>query len=696
MARFCHRCLALAGLSGVRCQRATVAVLLGAAIALLSASPARGAEPPTEIQALILKAGNTEDDDVRLDLLKQLQSRPDLDKQLKSDVDRMVAFVDRWQHDKSLWSWYQREIRKTADYNFGLSADSPLAPIASFYRGRMLFWVTNEYGNIIGYHDQRRRLLDKAVEEFQAAARAFPENRIARMYLGQAIPCEREYPGVEDAPDWAVYQRENLERLTDLVEWWIDNRLKENGEYGGAWDDDCEMWRHWVPVMIAFEHPKITQAQAFFSNALLSQDYMKGGYTNHLYDVEHTAEPTTDTITPMMHLAPDDPVWQKRARRLAELMEALWTGRNDRGQLQFKSTYFNFQRVDPDPVKACDTPYHPVAIPPALLLWLRTGDEQLGKLFTDWMDTWVDATARAEGGKPAGVIPAAIHWPDGVCKGPGENWWDPRHHNEPRLYQWPAAMSKMTDTLLLTYHMTGNEKYLQPLRSMAAMRLKWLKSEKGDGTHFPERPEGCFAEMSPVPFFAEPGQPAGPIMHREAYREIGDPAAIAWKDKTFVVERRGGYPWAQGFFGRNDTSPLPIRIERGGKETTLSFYVGDDLKGRAERIQSILLRVVLFDARDEEGMEVTFNGVALPLLVRDPEWKDPQIFSPRPQPPSGGNGNYRVNPQQHLLRLDFTVTPQSCILGENAVTILVPESTGPDQGTVQLEKLELHVRYSEE
>jgi hypothetical protein len=233
----------------------------------------------------------------------------------------------------------------------------------------MLFWVTNEYGNIIGYHAERRKFLDKAVEEFRGAAATFPENRVIRMYLGEALPCAQEYPGVEGAPAWAVYQRENLERLTDIVEWWIDNRLREDGEYGGAWDDDCEMWRHWVPVMIAFEHPKITRAQAFFSNALLRQDYMRGGYTNHVYDVEHTAEPTTDTITPMMHLAPEDPAWKNRALRIAELMETLWTGRNERGQLQFKSTYFNADRVDPDPIKACDTPYHAVAVPPALLLW---------------------------------------------------------------------------------------------------------------------------------------------------------------------------------------------------------------------------------------------------------------------------------------------------------------------------------------
>jgi len=37
-------------------------------------------------------------------------------------------------------------------------------------------------------------------------------------------------------------------------------------------------------------------------------------------------------------------------------------------------------------------------------------------------------------------------------------------------------MGLMTHTLLLTYHMTGNEKYLAPIRSMAEIRLKYLGS----------------------------------------------------------------------------------------------------------------------------------------------------------------------------------------------------------------------------
>ena len=187
------------------------------------------------------------------------------------------------------------------------------------------------------------------------------------------------------------------------------------------------------------------------------------------------------------------------------------------------------------------------------------------------------------------------------------------------------------------------------------------------------------------------GQHPGPPTHQQAYRELGDPKAMAMKDKTFVVERRGGYPWAQGFFGRNDTSPLPMKIVRGGDEATVQVRVSDDLKGRADRVKGILLRVVLFNARDEEDVEAKLNGAALKVLTRDAEWKDPQIFSPKPQPASGGKGDYRVNPRQKLLRVDFAVEPGSCVVGKNEVGLRVGSSEAG--GEVQLEKVEVYVRY---
>ncbi|GAH65088.1 unnamed protein product, partial [marine sediment metagenome] len=195
---------------------------------------------------------------------------------------------------------------------------------------------------------------------------------------------------------------------------------------------------------------------------------------------------SADVITPMMHLDPDNDLWCKRALRLTELMEVVWTGRNERGFLQFKSTYFNVSKVDTNPKRACDTVYHPRAVQPTLLYWQRTGDANLTRLFAAWMDTWVDAAARTERGKPAGILPTAIHWPDGSLGGLGPDWWDPRNHGEYTLYLYPSAMSLMTHTLLLTHHITGKAKYLEPIRSMANARLKYLsrppKKQPAPGT----------------------------------------------------------------------------------------------------------------------------------------------------------------------------------------------------------------------
>ncbi|MHC4400871.1 MAG: hypothetical protein ACYTG0_14435 [Planctomycetota bacterium] len=451
----------------------TIAVLC---VVVLSAigRPGRCAEP-TSVGEMIRRAGNADDDVVRLEILRKLQTAPGLDASLKADVDRMVAEVDRWITSKSM-PYFGREVSRTLDYDFGVGPESPLYPLGCLYRGRMLVWLTLESGGIIGDANRRRQFLDKAVEQFRIAGEAFPENRIVGMYLGKPIPWPKGLGGADDAPAWAALQRENLERLAEIVTWWIDHRMQADGQYGGGWGDDCEMWRFWVPVLIAFHDPKIVQAQERFSGALMSQPHMEAGYTSRMSDVEHTAEDSSDVITPMMHLDPDNPLWKRRALRMTELMEGLWTGVNLRGQLQFKSTYFTVDRIDDNPQRACDTVYHPRALQPALLYWQRTGDEKIGRLVSAWMDTWVDAARRAERGKPAGIIPSAIHWPEGNVGGLGENWWDPKNHGEARLYRWPSAMSMMCNTLLLTYHMTGDEKYLGPLRSMAAVRLKWLKS----------------------------------------------------------------------------------------------------------------------------------------------------------------------------------------------------------------------------
>jgi hypothetical protein len=138
-------------------------------------------------------------------------------------------------------------------------------------------------------------------------------------------------------------------------------------------------------------------------------------------------------------------------------------------------------------------------VQPTLVYWLRTRDPQLTRLFAAWMDTWVDVTARADRGKPAGVIPSAIHWPEGHPGGLKEPWYYPDIDSQAHLYDWPGNMTMLASTLLLTYHLTDDEKYLRPIHSMAELRRSRIERS---GTRDPEPGSSawCAARMG---FLAE-------------------------------------------------------------------------------------------------------------------------------------------------------------------------------------------------
>lgn len=176
------------------------------------------------------------------------------------------------------------------------------------------------------------------------------------------------------------------------------------------------------------------------------------------------------------------------------------------------------------------------------------------------------------------------------------------------------------------------------------------------------------------------GSDIGPPSHQAAYREVGDPRTMAGKNKIFAVERRSGYPWADGFMNRNDTAPLPHRFAGGNREATFTLHVSDG-PGSGPGKNGLTLRCILFDASEADAFEVRFNGTPLGTAQRDPNWKDPQIFSPKPQPNSGGKGQYVIDPAQRLLRLEWAVPVWRT--GPNEVEVRIASGRGG-----QIEKIE--------
>ncbi len=154
-------------------------------IALTAAASGERQVPDEAVQAVIQKAGNADSDEVRLAYLKDLAARPRLDAALKSDLDNLIARIERWLNDPRL-DYFGRQARNK-DYDFKIDADSPLEPLTWLYRGRMVIWYAMESGSVWHIAERKREFLAVARGFFEKYAGAFPENRIARMYLGTPI-----------------------------------------------------------------------------------------------------------------------------------------------------------------------------------------------------------------------------------------------------------------------------------------------------------------------------------------------------------------------------------------------------------------------------------------------------------------------------------------------------------------------------
>jgi len=124
-----------------------------------------------------------------------------------------------------------------------------LIPLIAFYPSRMLVAMIIQSGNIINVPVVRDKYLSESKRLMSIASEAFAGNELAKNYLGTFKPWEEIVPFNDRAPAWANYQRMVLEKLYWMIHWWIDNRQISDGQFGGGWGDDVEMWRSWVPVL---------------------------------------------------------------------------------------------------------------------------------------------------------------------------------------------------------------------------------------------------------------------------------------------------------------------------------------------------------------------------------------------------------------------------------------------------------------
>ncbi len=175
----------------------------------------------------------------------------------------------------------------------------------------------------------------------------------------------------------------------------------------------------------------------------------------------------------------------------------------------------------------------------------------------------------------------------------------------------------------------------------------------------------------------------------QLYPLVGDLAALDALDKTYVVERRGGYPWENGYANNNQHMQLPIILPNDGKARSATIFLSS-LPGLGETAR---LRLLVYGLTEDDRMHISINGHPL-NAAREDGIKDPLIW-PLQDPPTSG---FSV---QSIMALDkgacFSVltadVPADLLQpGVNELQARVERWLYPYNSKVELERIEITVR----
>ena len=198
--------------------------------------------------------------------------------------------------------------------------------------------------------------------------------------------------------------------------------------------------------------------------------------------------------------------------------------------------------------------------------------------------------------------------------------------------------------------------------------------------------------------------------HLELYKDLTLTDGFKMKDKTFVIERRGGghggsvipnsedwYTPTAGYANTNMLAQLPKKIPTDpNQDCLLTINVSDDLKEDIDKISSVNLQILLSDGpsstknpeQRSDSVEVATIGHEGILYTNPPCKEVEKMIGVRVN-------NIELNePYMQDGWLLFNVNPKYLAIGKNLVGVHLLKSISKKDVDLDIEKLEIHVVYN--
>ncbi|MDV6330671.1 LamG-like jellyroll fold domain-containing protein [Asticcacaulis sp. 201] len=171
--------------------------------------------------------------------------------------------------------------------------------------------VKDNWGFLVEEHtaSKRERLYERVVADATDLLRVDPDNLLAREYWADitfgsqgVLPFTQPTPPA-GVPLWAFRQLEDLKGVRQFVNWWIDNRQSDFGDFGGGLSDDSDLVGQWPGLaLMGVDSEKIRVSQMRVADAIYRNGMMTNGLSTIMTDELHVYEEGINTNSGAMYL----------------------------------------------------------------------------------------------------------------------------------------------------------------------------------------------------------------------------------------------------------------------------------------------------------------------------------------------------------------------------------------------------------
>jgi hypothetical protein len=318
--------------------------------------------------------------------------------------------------------------------------------------------MRDNFGYFVEEHTSTRALAryERFYREITDLLAADPGNVVAHQYWAEIAPEAGEPittvpPTPKGVPAWAWLQTQDLKLVRTFIDWWIDHRQADFGDFGGGISDDDDLTEQWPPLALMGDEPdKIRRSLDSLADAVDRNHMITNGLGTILTDQLHSYEEGINARSEDAYLADGNPKVIERLMDTARGYASI-TGPVGNGHIHVLSSLFSGTNVVRESVWAWSKPYSYLILHPGILLAEYNGNPAMKKLILALADSYLAHGKKNEKGET--VFPEDINSltdEDRGALGPGSN-----------------GVVGPIELMWTAYHWTGDAKYLAPIASVA-------------------------------------------------------------------------------------------------------------------------------------------------------------------------------------------------------------------------------------